>query len=172
MVPVWGDVAEARRCHRRYRSVSEYPHAVGERLVNKIPVIVLGPARNWSDEKCQACPGRSGTAVSSGKARVWNAPSRAFGPLTSRQTSGRRLGPKLPGHHTWTDETHAGISSSKGSTCVPESVIPPEIDGGKRVGLVDRLEGLFGEKCIVPVARLDKLGGDRCLLYTSPSPRD
>ena len=45
-----------------------YPHAVGERLVNKILVIVLEPARNLSEEKCHACPGRSGTAaVSSGK---------------------------------------------------------------------------------------------------------
>ena len=85
MVPVGGDVAEARRCKRRYRTVSEYPHAVGERLVNKISVIVLEPAKNLSEEKCHACPGSSGTAVSSGKARVWRAPARAFGPLTSRQ---------------------------------------------------------------------------------------
>ena len=84
MVPVGGDVAEAR-CQRRYRTVSEYPHSVGERLVNKISVIVLKPARNLSEERCNACPGRRGTAVSWGKARVVSASSRAFGPLTSRQ---------------------------------------------------------------------------------------
>ena len=85
MVPVGGDVAEARRCQRRYKTVREYPQAVGERLVNNISVIVLDPARNLSEAKCQACPGRSGTAVSCGKARVLSAPSRAFGPLTARQ---------------------------------------------------------------------------------------
>ena len=85
MVPGGGDVGEVRRCQRRYRTVSEYPHAVGERLVNIISVIVLEPARNLSEERCHACPGRRGTAVSCGKARVERAPSRAFGPLTSRQ---------------------------------------------------------------------------------------
>ena len=50
-----------------------------------ISVIVLEPARNLSEEKCHACPGRSATAVSCGKARVLSAPSRAFGPLTSLQ---------------------------------------------------------------------------------------
>jgi len=85
MVPGGGDVAEASRCQRRYRTVSKYPHAVGERLVNSISVIVLEPARNLSEEWCHACPGRRGTAVTCGKAREVSAPSRAFGPLTSRQ---------------------------------------------------------------------------------------
>ena len=58
MVPVGGDVAEARRCQCRYKTVREYPQAVGERLVNNISVIVLEPARNLSEEKCQAFPGR------------------------------------------------------------------------------------------------------------------
>jgi len=46
---------------------------------------VLEQPRNLSEEKCPACPGRSGTAVSSGNGRVWSGLSRASGPLTSRQ---------------------------------------------------------------------------------------
>jgi len=60
MVPIGGDVAEARSCYRQYRTVSRYPHAVGERLVNTSSAIVLEPARKLSEDKCKACPGDSG----------------------------------------------------------------------------------------------------------------
>ena len=54
MVLIGGDVAEARRRHRIVSprwTVSEFPHAAGVSLVNRISVIVPEPARNLSEEK-------------------------------------------------------------------------------------------------------------------------
>ena len=46
------------------------PHVEGVQQVQRISVMLAAPDRKSSKEKCQAWPGRKGTAVSVGRARV------------------------------------------------------------------------------------------------------
>ena len=66
-------------------TVRECPHVEGTQLVERILVMSVAPERKSPEEKCQAWPGRRGTAVSVGRVKVFSAPWSAWVPLISRR---------------------------------------------------------------------------------------